>query len=119
MGNNYQEALEIMCHRCVNHEACQGTGCTPKKDIKKLVDKATPRNPILVTHGKVKMTAKEMFEELGYKCKENDNQIEYTKDFERYFIFNKLLKKISIGAYDISLKELGLINKQCKELGWI
>ena len=65
------------------------------------------------------MTAKEMFEELGYKCKENDNQIEYTKDFERYFIFNKLLKKISIGAYDISLKELGLINKQCKELGWI
>lgn len=36
-----------MCHRCVNHEACQGTGCTPKKDIKKLVDKATPRNPSL------------------------------------------------------------------------
>lgn len=47
MGDNYQEALEIMCHRCVNHEACQGTGCTPKKDIKKLVDKATPRNPTL------------------------------------------------------------------------
>ena len=42
------------------------------------------------------MTAKEMFEELGYKCKENDNQIEYTKDFERYFIFNKLLKKLAL-----------------------
>ena len=48
MGDNYQEALEIMCHRCVNHEACQGTGCTPKKDIKKLVDKATPKKPVRV-----------------------------------------------------------------------
>lgn len=39
------------------------------------------------------MTAKEMFEELGYKRKESNHQIEYTKDFERYFIFNKLSKK--------------------------
>lgn len=65
------------------------------------------------------MSAKEMFEELGYKRKESNYQIEYTKDFERYFIFNKLSKKITIGAYDISLKELGLINRQCKELGWL
>lgn len=51
MGDNYQEALEIMCHRCVNHEACQGTGCTPKKDIKKLVDKATPKKPFYEADG--------------------------------------------------------------------
>ena len=51
MGDNYQEALEIMCHRCVNHEACQGTGCSPKKDIKKLVDKATPKKPFYEADG--------------------------------------------------------------------
>lgn len=33
------------------------------------VDEATPKNPILVTHGKVKMTAKEMFEELVFEYK--------------------------------------------------
>lgn len=65
------------------------------------------------------MSAKEMFEELGYKRKESNHQIEYTKNFERYFIFNRLSKKITIGAYDISLKELKAINQQCEELGWL
>lgn len=51
MGDNYQEALEIMCHRCVNHEVFQGTCCTPKKDIKKLVDKATPKKPFYEADG--------------------------------------------------------------------
>ena len=32
------EYLEIMCKRCTNHEICQGTGCTPKKEIKKYID---------------------------------------------------------------------------------
>lgn len=65
--------------------------------------------------------AEEMFEKLGYKCKENEVCIEYEQceDEMNYFIFNKITKKISIGLYDISLKELGLINKQCKELGWL
>ena len=35
---NKDELLEIMCKRCTNHEICQGTGCTPKKEIKKYID---------------------------------------------------------------------------------
>lgn len=33
------EYLEIMCKKCTNHEICQGTGCTPKKEIKKYIEK--------------------------------------------------------------------------------
>ena len=33
------EYLEIMCKRCNNHEICQGTGCTPKIEIKKYIEK--------------------------------------------------------------------------------
>lgn len=32
------EYLEIMCKRCTNNEICQGTGCTPKKEIKKYIE---------------------------------------------------------------------------------
>ena len=32
------EYLEIMCKRCIYHEMCQETGCTPKKEIKKYID---------------------------------------------------------------------------------
>lgn len=28
---NKNEAIEIMCNRCSCHEACQGTGCEPKR----------------------------------------------------------------------------------------
>lgn len=44
--NKYQEALETMCKRCINHEMCQGTGCQPKKDLQELVERATPKKPI-------------------------------------------------------------------------
>lgn len=33
------EYLETMCNRCIYHEMCQGTGCTPKKEIKKYIEK--------------------------------------------------------------------------------
>ena len=33
------EYLEIMCKRCTNHEICQGTGCTPKKEIREHIEK--------------------------------------------------------------------------------
>lgn len=33
------EYIEIMCKRCNNHEICQGTGCTPKIEIKKYIEK--------------------------------------------------------------------------------
>ena len=42
MKNKYQEALDVMCRRCNNHDFCDATGCTPKKDLQELVDKATP-----------------------------------------------------------------------------
>lgn len=28
------EAIEIMCRRCVNHEICSGTGCGPLRTLK-------------------------------------------------------------------------------------
>lgn len=43
--NKYQEALETMCGRCINHEMCQGTGCNPKNILKELVRKTTPMKP--------------------------------------------------------------------------
>ena len=65
------------------------------------------------------MNAKEMFEKLGYKCKETIFAIEYEKDEENYFVFFKVEKRITIGGYDITLKELKAINQQCKELRWL
>lgn len=29
------EAIEIMCRRCINYEVCSGTGCEPKRALKK------------------------------------------------------------------------------------
>lgn len=26
-----EEAIEIMCRRCINYEICSGTGCEPKR----------------------------------------------------------------------------------------
>lgn len=65
------------------------------------------------------MTAREMFEELGYKVKENKSYIEYENDEEHYFIFNKDYKNISIGAYEIDIDEFKAVQQQIKELGWI
>ena len=36
---NYEDALKIMCERCVNHEICQGTGCTPRHKLQELIEK--------------------------------------------------------------------------------
>lgn len=47
--NEYREALVTMCERCVNHEMCQGTGCTPKNNLNELVNKASPQTPIVET----------------------------------------------------------------------
>ena len=27
------EAIEIMCRRCINYEICSGTGCEPKRTL--------------------------------------------------------------------------------------
>lgn len=75
------------------------------------------------------MTAKEMFEELGYKTDlywQKDHTIEYLKTEEDDFfgtsvasliIFNKRLKKIKLNGI-IDIKDIQAINKQLEELGW-
>lgn len=69
------------------------------------------------------MSAKEMFEKLGYKYELTEyNVIEYWKNINgiNYEIdFDLNIKKISIlWNNKIALKELQAINQQVKELGW-
>ena len=82
------------------------------------VDEATPKNPILVTHGKMKMTAKEMFEALGYAYYKSNNMILYEISEINYFLFDPGIE-ITVGDYGIDVATLKAINQQCKELGWI
>lgn len=63
-------------------------------------------------------TAREMFEELGYTCKEDRLCIGYEIDELYHFIFHKFQKQIGVGNFHITLNELKAIIQQCKELGW-
>lgn len=64
-------------------------------------------------------TAREMFEELGYTCKEDRLCISYEIDKLYHFIFHKFQKQIGVGNFHITLNELKAIIQQCKELGWL
>lgn len=74
------------------------------------------------------MSAKEMFEKLGFKCTSNDEQfISYSifDDINRNYtiIFRLLDKDIhiidNIGWYEyLKIDVLKAINKQVEELGW-
>lgn len=74
------------------------------------------------------MTAREMFERLGYRCIKSNNSIWYINDSdeENYrsveFYFCDCTFD-AIGNYGdplmVNVKELEAINKQCEELGWI
>ena len=33
-----EEALKIMCERCVNYHMCMGTGCRPKKILEEAIE---------------------------------------------------------------------------------
>ena len=83
-----------------------------------------------------KMTAKEMFEVLGYEQTINsDNLIEYKDDSYgygdyKYVVFHHFWKEYLVGYYDgyetktrprskVSIEEHEAITKQMKELGWI
>ena len=80
------------------------------------------------------MSAKEMFEELGFKCQlDEDNYINWlhtydnytreiafdfnTKCIEFYCYINKDFKHS--GTMFLTTKELQAINKQAEELGWL
>ena len=77
-------------------------------------------------------SAKEMFEELGYKKFENDYWIYCSKGTNGaypvdriYFIKNRKKIKAETFTYDktltknVTIPELKAINQQCKELGWL
>lgn len=77
------------------------------------------------------MTAKEMFEKLGYKYIEHVEKlygdIQYNKQFEFAEItiyFNNKNKEVEFSSdvvdivINIDLEELKAINKQIEELGW-
>ena len=77
------------------------------------------------------MSAKDMFSELGYSCKEEDDYIEYIQKndyytFEIAFDYNTeciefyYYKDTYDNKCDVCLttKELQAINKQVEELGW-
>lgn len=70
------------------------------------------------------MSAKEMFEKLGYKQEIYISSIFYGEDSEDsgyYIAFDKLNKSININKYinEITIEELQAINEQVKELGWL
>lgn len=75
------------------------------------------------------MTAREMFEKLGYRRSTDIDMIKYSKKLDDTFyrigvIFDLLEKEIVLDnngyeAYIITCALLKAINKQCEELGWI
>mgnify|MGYP006863345329 FL=1 len=75
------------------------------------------------------MTAREMFEELGYRRSTDIDVIKYSKKLYDTFywievMFDLLEKEIVLDdngyeAYIITCALLKAINKQCQELGWI
>ena len=81
------------------------------------------------------MTAKEMFEALGYEQTTNNfNLIEYKNDSHgdgdyTYVSFNRFWQEYEVGYFDgyetktknplwVSIKEHEAITKEMKELGW-
>ena len=74
-------------------------------------------------------TAREMFENLGYRRSADIDVIKYSKKLDYTFywievIFDLLEKEIVLDdngyeAYIITCALLKAINKQCKELGWL
>lgn len=75
------------------------------------------------------MTAKEIFEKLGYEQHNsryeiiyNMGNLKYIDDY-RYISFNKENKTIEVddsstAPFYLQIEELKAINKQIKELGW-
>lgn len=69
-------------------------------------------------------TAKEMFEELGYKYENYSviDEICYFENKDVYYVFSLKSKTFFKKEYrepgDITLDELKAINKQIEELGW-
>lgn len=68
------------------------------------------------------MSAKEMFEKLGYEEREETTSMTCIKSYINYrrmdIIYFDYDKQIDIGMRMLTLDLLQAINKQVKELGW-
>lgn len=65
------------------------------------------------------MSAKEMFEKLGFECDANANEILYYQEGEIGITFNLNRKEINIIDLDyMNMQEFKAIQQQIKELGW-
>ena len=67
--SKYQEAKDNIVNtlaRQIDYKTYKNLYSEDFDTLQELVDKATPKNQILSKAWKVKMTAKEMFEELGF-----------------------------------------------------
>lgn len=123
--SKYQEALDRLLNDEYDfpHDFYEEDKATAmERDIntlQELVDKATPKNPILVTHGKVKMTAKDMFEELGFEYKKynEDFAYEYIENGKTNFVhFITERQTYCTNVYHVSLQLHNAITAQMKEL---
>ena len=70
------------------------------------------------------MSAKEMFEKLGYYPSYNYNNPKtefafYKANSQKMIIFNLKNKDIEVYDGNITIEELQAINQQVKELGWL
>lgn len=124
--SKYQEAKDNIVNtlaRQIDYKTYKNLYSEDFDTLQELVDKATPKNPILSKAWKVKMTAKEMFEELGfYITIYNDGEIIIwtNRDIDCKISFYKHDKEYGVfGCCYINLEIHNAITTQLKELGWI
>lgn len=121
-NSKYQKALDRLCENDYFDEKgnCNCDQIVMDRILlQELVDKATPKNPILVMHGKVKMTANEMFEELGFKYKKYNEDFAYEciKDGKTEFVhFITERQTYCTNIYHVSTQLHNAITAQMKEL---
>ena len=69
------------------------------------------------------MSAREMFETLGYECRKSENAIQYLSECgkEITFIFelHRFYKQRNFISLNIDIDEFKAIHQQMEELGWI
>lgn len=68
------------------------------------------------------MTAREMFEELGYECSkyyDRNIMIQYYDEEENQIEFWIMEQEFSASNFSLTVDEFKAIQKQMEELGWI
>ena len=125
-NSKYQEAKDNIVNtlaRQIDYKTYKNLYSKDFDTLQELVDKATPKNPILSKAWKVKMTAKEMFEELGfYITIYNDGEIIIwtNRDIDCKISFYEHDKEYGVfGCCYINLEIHNAITTQLKELGWL